>query len=170
MNFNLSCFSILFLSCLGIETDSGPSDHSQELNKVYETFSRAYADKDIGLIEAIYVSDAVYLTPGDTIKLHTDDFIPGFADMFHRAEVDGTFLKLQFQIRDRQQFPSHAIDAGYYRFTRSTSGEVTDTSLGKFITVLSRQEDGSWKFTHDGYSDAPQSAWSDKHHVIAVPD
>ncbi len=170
MKFYISWISLLFFSCAEIKTDSGPSDHSLELNKVYETFSQAYADKDIGLIEAIYTTNAVYLTPGDTIKLHADDFIPGFADMFHRADVDSIFLKLEFQIRERQQFPNQAIDAGYYRFTRLTSGEVTNISLGKFITVLSRQEDGSWKFTHDGYSDAPQSAWSDKHDVIAASD
>lgn len=170
MRYYFGCISLVLLSCAEIQTNSGLADYSEELNKVYETFSRAYADKDIGLIEAIYTTDALYLIPGDTIKRNANDFVPGFADMFHRAEVDSTFLKLEFQIMDRQQLANHAIDTGYYRFIRSRSGEMPDTSLGKFITVLSRQENGSWKFTHDGYSDAPHTAWSDKYRVITAVD
>ena len=129
------------------------------IEQVYRHFSAAYATKDVSVIESIYEQSAIYLSPGDSIGFGQQSFIPGFASMFHNAEVDSIDLAIEFQIVDRKLIEDRAVDVGYYRLTRTKDGQEPRFSVGKFITVLRKQTEGDWKFTHDGYSNAPEMAW-----------
>ena len=144
---------LLFISFQSNSPSFQDRQTDEGLDDVYKTFSQAYTEKDVSLIESIYHPDSYYLNPGDSIKRGYDAFIPGFAGMFSRAKEASIDLNIRFDIVSREKEGSMAVDIGYYHLTREKEDSILHTSVGKFITVLRKQADGSWKFTADGYSD-----------------
>ena len=126
-----------------------------EIDKVYETFSEAYTLLDHQMVQGLYEEDAYYFYPQIPIQRGHNKFMKGFKDMFNRARESNTTLKIEFKIVERQLMGDHAYDVGYYRLSKS-DGNV---SVGKFVTILRRQEDKSWKFVLDTYSSAPLEAF-----------
>ncbi|MBK8505244.1 MAG: nuclear transport factor 2 family protein [Saprospiraceae bacterium] len=143
--------------------DSTPSESSEmdasAIDQVYELFSKAYQDLDVTLVDSIYVDDAIYLSPGDSILFGKDQFIGTFRQMFDNSKADSASLDIDFSVKNRQINNDQAVDRGYYHLQRSKSGQPQFTDVGKFITVLKKQSNGQWKFIADGYSQAPVEAW-----------
>ena len=132
-----------------------PAQGPAEIDQVYETFSKAYDLLDSELIKTLYEPDAFYFYPQTPVQRGYENFMGGFEDMFRRAKADEVKLKIEFRIIERNQISDHAYDVGYYRLSRS-NGQV---SVGKFVTILRLQQDGSWKFVLDTYSSAPLEAF-----------
>lgn len=133
--------------------------NEEDIDEVYNTFTRAYRDLDIELVKRIYADSTVYLTPGNVIQFDKGEFIGSFDSMFAGAKADSAQLDIRFQIRKRDISPAQVTDIGYYRLQRIRQDSIQWTSVGKFITVLKPQSDGTWKFVVDGYSNAPIEAW-----------
>lgn len=157
MNKLLFLISLLILSCQSDNRSEISS--SDEVNKVYDIFKEAYRTYNPQLIASIYEDSAIYLNPGDAIKFGHGAFLPGFTTMFANAEKDSAKLDINFKIIDREITNDRCVDIGYYRLIRKRPSQDDHTSVGKFITVLRRQKDGSWKFIVDGYSVAPLEAY-----------
>jgi ketosteroid isomerase-like protein len=134
-------------------------DQVQNLDLVYETFSKAYQDLDINLMKQIYSEDAYYLSPGAEIQKGMSSFIEGFSNMFDQAKKNDQRLSIEFDIKERKVIDNTAIDIGLYKMTRY-SADTSHSSVGKFITVLEFMPEGAWKFIADGYSSAPGSSWT----------
>lgn len=134
---------------------TGWAQGPEGIDQVYRTFSEAYGLLDDGMIRDLYEPDAYYFYPNIPIQRGLDSFMSGFTDMFNRARESQTSLQIDFRIVERQLLGDHAYDIGYYKLSRSTG----KTSVGKFVTILRRQEDGSWKFILDTYSSAPEDAF-----------
>ena len=122
---------------------------------MYQTFSKAYDLLDSEMVKALYEPDAYYFYPQIPIQRGYDKFMGGFEDMFRRANNDSATLKIEFRIIERNVIADHAYDVGYYRLSRSTG----NVSVGKFVTILRKQDDGQWKFVLDTYSSAPVEAF-----------
>ena len=126
-----------------------------EIDKVYETFSKAYTLLDHQMVQQLYEEDAYYFYPQIPIQRGHEKFMKGFKDMFNRARESSTTLKIEFRIVERQLVGDHVYDVGYYRLSKS-DGNV---SVGKFVTILRKQQDNTWKFVLDTYSSAPLEAF-----------
>lgn len=127
----------------------------EQIDLVYKTFSEAYVQLDAQMVQDLYEPDAYYFYPQIPIQRGHKSFMNGFTDMFDRARENQTTLKIEFRIVERQLMHDHAYDIGYYRLSKS-DGNV---SVGKFVTILRKQEDGGWKFVLDTYSSAPLDAF-----------
>ena len=131
-----------------------------EVQDVYSLFSKAYQTYDSGIIKTIYAEEAIYLSPGQAIEIGSNTFIGGFRGMFERARERNEALNISFKIVHRRKEGKVVIDIGYYKLVRSSLGEEDKISVGKFIAILEKFEDGNWKFIADGYSEAPIEAFS----------
>ena len=131
------------------------------VEEVYEIFSKAYATYDSELIKKIYNEEAIYLSPGQPIEAGSDIILNGFRSMFDGAREKEEKLNIAFKIVDRNTQGEVVIDIGYYKLTRTSKENESRTFVGKFITVLKQAEDGNWQFIADGYSNAPVSAYPD---------
>jgi ketosteroid isomerase-like protein len=148
----------LLLACNPTSPEFSKGDEPA-IDLVYDLFSKAYQDLDIGLVDSIYVDNAIYLSPGDSIRFGKDQFMDSFRQMFENSKADSAVLAIDFQIVDRQIIDNQAIDIGYYHLQQSRDGQLRFTDVGKFMTVLKKQTNGHWKFIVDGYSQAPLDAW-----------
>ncbi|MEQ9105245.1 MAG: DUF4440 domain-containing protein [Rhodothermales bacterium] len=128
------------------------------IHAVYEAFSRAYETVDLDLLRAQYTPDCRYLPAGGgSVPIQTcDKAMAGFEAMFAGAKADGRRLGITFRFVDRSVSGDLAHDVGYYDVV---SGDADRHAYGKFVVVLKRQADGTWRIHVDGFSPTSREAY-----------
>jgi uncharacterized protein (TIGR02246 family) len=116
-------------------------------------WARAAKAGDGEAIAALYAPDAILLPPGepmvkgDAAKKYWVDFTTGFSGP----------IELNTMVVEGGGDVASAV--GTYRMTltpRKTGAKPLPTEEGKYIEVLKRQDDGSWKIVYDIWNpDAP---------------
>lgn len=157
----ISCILLLyfFTACIS-QTEPDREEHSRSIDQLYQQFSMAYQTKDVDLVSNLYANDALYL-PGSAQKgiLEGGEAIRNTFDGYLNAMAGRQrVLDISFRIVERKIDDSLAYDAGYY-LIRAKANDVDEFpeggNVGKFVTVMGLQPDGSWKFLLDGFSPAP---------------
>ena len=168
----IATFCTFLLSC-NINSDQKDGDASRKtpnnkadiksIEDVYLEMALAYKTYDITLIEKIYTEDAFNIYCGDTsdIKHLRKNFIDGFQRTFNYHKEKETKLDLKFKIVHREIDINMAYDVGYFRIDKTDKqGVITKGNPGKFVTILKKQKDNTWKFQVDIYGDAPARAFT----------
>jgi ketosteroid isomerase-like protein len=131
----------------GGESGAGLSAQDEAaIRGIDSAFSRAFAAGDGNALAALYTSDATVRPPnaplieGAAVK----EFMVGFTSGF-----SGTFEFTPTAIEGRGDL---AYTVGSYRATlteRKSGAKPFPTEVGKYITVVKKQPDGSWKMVYD---------------------
>ncbi len=121
-------------------------------NNIYENFSKAYLELDAGILEQLYVKDAVLLNLYDQSNpnsIHGNQTIQNyFSKFFKQVEKNGQTMRLVFKITNREDLGEKILDNGFYELTYfQPDGSETKTH-GKLSTIL-KMEDALWKFMVD---------------------
>lgn len=136
---------------------------SESIDELYQQFSTAYKTFDADLVSSLYTSDANYLpnNPNQPVLESREAIHQSFASYFKYVESNDQDLTISFRIINRRIDDSLAYDTGYYLIqTKPMDADFSDEgSVGKFVTVMGLQQDGSWKFLLDGYNPAPYEAF-----------
>ena len=152
--FLLFSFSIISISL----AQTSQSKQQEDWNQPYKTMIQAYKELNLELMHKVYLVSAMYLSPGNRQKIRTGtpSFFPDFNYMFTNNKEKGDQLDLSFMIERRIPSDKTVVDIGYYKLTVEQANGIDRSSFGKFITVLEKDEkDGRWKFSVDGFSNAP---------------
>lgn len=123
-----------------------------ELDGVYASFTRAYAEANVqALMDEVYADSAFYLPPGSPILRGQDQFRGQFAflEPYGRDQRPGP--RIEFEIVDRDVRDDLAYDIGLYTIRPPDAPEAAG-SRGKFIVIWKRNADGEWRIWADGYS------------------
>jgi ketosteroid isomerase-like protein len=134
------------------------------VDSVYAAFSRAYRTYDAELLRSLYTADCRYLPARSSVGVQPcEEAMEGFEAMFEGARAGARRLEIAFRFVDRAAAGGLAYDVGYYALTAIEPGVPDGTpptvAYGKFVTVLKRQPDGSWRIHVDGFSPAPAAAY-----------
>lgn len=151
----------LLLACAPATSDdtsdgATPDDSivSAELDSVYATFSRAYADAEVDLLmDSVYAPDGYYLPPNTPILEGQDAFrgqFEGFLGPIAERGEPGPVIS--FDIRDRAINSDLAYDIGVYTIRRPDAAADAPGSRGKFIVIWKRDAAGAWRIHADGFS------------------
>lgn len=140
----------------------GPGDAAEApgLDALYDRFSAAYADLDA--LVGLYADDALYLPPEGDIRQGRSAVRESFSPFFEWAAEQGVSVELSFHVVDRTAREDLVVDVGYYSLKTNPpadSGQEPGRSVGKFVTVAERSDDGEWRFRIDGYNLAPLDAF-----------
>lgn len=143
------------------------------IDELYKKFSEAYMLKDAELVGSLYEEKANYLSPdpGNPILKTRDEIKGEFSAFFNWAERNNRDLKISFHFIKRIKGTKLAFDTGYFLIQTKVSGDSTFKkagSVGKFVTIMRKQKDSSWKFAVDGYSNAPLSAITDYRTIDSI--
>lgn len=127
---------------------------SAELDSVYATFSRAYADADVDLLmDSVYAPDGYYLPPNAPILEGQDAFRGQFEGFLGPiAERGEPGPAISFDIRDRAISGDLAYDIGVYTLRPADAAADAPGSRGKFIVIWKRDAAGAWRIHADGFS------------------
>lgn len=136
------------------QTDDAPSVDEAAIDAVYERFSQAYAELDVQMVLDLYTDDAYYLIgTAQRILQGKEELALAFSLLERTKEKNGR-LAIEFRIVDRQIIGDLAYDIGYYKLTTTRTDGESREKAAKFVTVLKKQADGSWRFQVDSYSEA----------------
>ena len=151
--------AVLVLAGCAAEASQNASD-ATGLDDVYDRFTAAYENGDPEAVVALYTDDAFYLPGGDgnPILQGKDALRDEFSFVADRKE-QGIGLTIAFDIVNRSVEGDRAVDIGYYKITSTRPDGTQGVSVGKFVGVLVRGDDGTWRFRVDGYSGAPEAAF-----------
>ncbi len=138
-------------------TVARPPDEAR-IDAVYERFSQAYDEWDTQAMVDLYTDDALYLSGDGAIRRGRAAIEESFS-FLQRVKDRGETVSISFRLIDRAIEGDLAYDVGYYQTISTPADGEPRTSVGKFITVLKKQTDGSWRFQVDGYNSAPVDAF-----------
>ena len=125
------------------------SEDEAAIRAVDSAWGRAASAGDADALTALYTSDATLLPPnepaarGDAVKKYMADMAKAFS---------GPFELTTEAVEGRGDL---AYSVGTYRVTltpRKAGAKPLPTDEGKFLEVLKKQADGSWKIVHDMWS------------------
>ena len=147
-------FALILLAGCTAQANQDLSAEAQAINAVYERFSKAYDEWDTQAVVDLYMDDALYLS-GDGVIRRGRAAIEETFRFLQRVKERGETISISFRFVDRAIEGDLAYDVGYYQTVSTPSDGEPRTSVGKFVTVLKKQADGSWRFQVDGYNNAP---------------
>src|SRR5262245_5470911 len=133
------------LSCAPTSEKVGSSEDTAGINKVRDDFTAAFNAGDAAKVAAIYAPDAVVMPthqPLITGRDGVENYNKTFFDMF--------MAKITVSPLETKVFGDRALDRGTYtiELTPKAGGNPIKDE-GKYLILLQRQADGSWKVTHD---------------------
>ena len=140
-----------------IGTVALPTDEAR-IDAVYERFSQAYDEWDTQAMVDLYTDDTLYLSGDGAIRRGRAAIEQSFS-FLQRVKERGETVSISFRFVDRAIEGDLAYDVGYYQTISTPADGEPRTSVGKFVTVLKKQTDGSWRFQVDGYNSAPVEAF-----------
>src|SRR5712691_1280880 len=140
-------------STRGVESAAVPAGLSAQdeaaVRAVDAEWARAASAGDGNALGALYASNATLLPPmesvvqGEAAKKYWVDFTNGFSGP---TELTTTVVEGRGDL---------AYEVGTYRMTltpKKVGAKPLSTEEGKYVTVLKKQPDGSWKIVYDMWS------------------
>ena len=132
--------------------DEGVTPHPA-IDSLYYRFSEAYRTLDASIIAEIYAEQALYLSPDSEIRRGGAAIHESFKASFQRSADREEKRHIAFRIVERGISGPLAYDVGIFSLTRYPKEGESGISRGKFVVVARQQDDGTWRFQVDGYSD-----------------
>ncbi len=131
-------------------------------NSIYENFSKAYIEMDGGILEELYVKDAVLLNLYDQSNpnsIHGNKAIQNyFSKFFEQVKKNGQTMRLVFKITDREDLGETILDNGFYELTYFEQDGSEIKTHGKLSTII-KMEDGLWKFMVDANTNTEEAEY-----------
>jgi len=154
---------LLLIASVGCATQAGDgvrstAEDDAAIDALYDRFSRAYDELDSQAVVALYTEDALYLSGDRPIRQGSAAVAEAFS-FLDRIRQEGGTTSITFRSVDRSIEGNLAHDVGYYKTVFTPPGGEPRASAGKFVVVLKKQADGSWRFHVDGYNAAPLEAF-----------
>jgi ketosteroid isomerase-like protein len=131
---------IASLACSGSQRAAGPQS-SAGIDSLNARVVDAYRRHDPQAYAALYTDTAVFEWPAfNTVR--------GPAQLAAMARDNWISLRdmdLRLNVSARRFAPDHATEFGAFEQSWSDSSGVRMTEFGRYVTVLVRQKDGSWR-------------------------
>jgi uncharacterized protein (TIGR02246 family) len=141
-------FCTLLLSFLALGCGSQPrpagstAEDDTRIRQAVDESVAALNASDVESLLDLHASDAVILRPGEEPDIGKEAIRGSFEDLFRRMELEESRT-----IEDLQVSGGHAFVWGLYTVAlRPKDGSAPFSEKGKYIDILERQPDGSWKF------------------------
>jgi uncharacterized protein (TIGR02246 family) len=123
-----------------------------DIDKVRAAYEKAAAAGNVQDLVALYTADAVVMPPDMPMAKGK-----AAIEAFHKKNFEtGTLSNVRITPMHLDVTGDTAIEVGTYRQTITPKGAQAINDAGKYIVVLKKQTDGSWKLAYEIYnSDKP---------------
>ena len=134
--------TLLFATACGQpEVTVRVGDGSAGIDSLNARLVRAYRTKDPQAYAALYTDTAVFEWPAfNTVRGPT-----ALAEMARSNWAALRDMDLGLTVSTRRVAPDHATEFGAFQQSWRDSSGVRMTEFGRYVAVLVRQEDGSWR-------------------------
>jgi ketosteroid isomerase-like protein len=150
--------AIVPLFVLGVACSQAPnpsaSDASVGIDSLNARLIQAYRNRDPQTYAALYTDSAVFEWPAfNTVRGRA-----GLAAMARSNWASLNDMDLQLTVSSRRVAPNHATEFGAFQQSWRDPKGVRMTEFGRYVVVLVRQGDGSWRIDRFfGFADSTRS-------------
>ncbi len=143
---------LLLTSCASVPPANDPADIAA-IDKIWATYAAAVTTGDVAAMDGLWAEDAIKMAPNAPV-------IKGKANIMARVQKNFTtnINTMSIRMDETVVVGDLAYSRGSYdQTTKPSAGGPTTKLAGKFLDILERQADGSWKITRDcfNYDAAP---------------
>ncbi|MDA2931509.1 SgcJ/EcaC family oxidoreductase, partial [Acidobacteria bacterium AH-259-O06] len=126
----------------------------EAVNSLHDEYVTVHNDNDAERLAALYTQDAVLMPPNEPARAGNQAVQSWFQDAFDQSTAELSLASDEVQVT-----ADSAFDRGTYtiKLTPKSGGEAIEDN-GKWILILRKQPDGSWKIARAIWnSDKPPS-------------
>lgn len=150
----LTLLSILLIGGCRSASPPSPSEDVRKIKEVSAARAEAFNRSDAKKIATYFTEDAVLMAPGqpaDTGRVAVVEYYQSIFDAYE-PELSSHYVNVEV-------FGNRAYGRGIAEVTLTPKdGGESITSTSKYINILEKQSDGTWKTTHDIWNtNAPAS-------------
>lgn len=155
------CFSLLTLSiaCQQQQAPAAPDTREADVAALKEwdaNWSKAAGSKDVDKTVSYYADEVLVQPPNGKIATSKADIRKMWTDMFSAPGFGGGWKATKVEVARSGEL---AYLSGTYEFTFNDANGKPASDRGKFVEVVKKQSDGSWKCVNDIWnSDSPLPA------------
>jgi uncharacterized protein (TIGR02246 family) len=141
----LPVFALLVLSACSPSEQHGGQSANAAVNEIWQRYSSSLNSGDLDAWLALWTEDGVQMPPGEPAVIGKDQI---------RARNKGVLDRFTFDMGITNEEVESAGDWAFARgtykatLTPKAGGEVVQVD-GKYMTILKKQADGSWKIFRD---------------------
>ena len=149
-------FAVTFILITGCSSsNNSPTNDLSGIDSCRKKYVAAWLTADADQIAKIYTDDAVVLYPNQPAIAGKAAISTYFKDFFQQFRQD-SFELVSDEV---QMIGSIAYDRGKYKWKGTArNGDTTVDDNGKYLVILKKQTDGTWKVFRDmDNSDRPLS-------------
>jgi ketosteroid isomerase-like protein len=147
---------VLGVACSQPSDESRGRDASAGIDSLNVRLTQAYQNHDPQAYAALYTDSAVFEWPAfNTVRGRA-----GLEAMARSNWASLNDMDLQLAVSSRRLASNHATEFGAFQQSWRDPSGVRMTEFGRYVTVLIRQPDSSWRIDHFfGFADStrPQS-------------
>ncbi|MFX0197844.1 MAG: YybH family protein [Candidatus Hodarchaeota archaeon] len=149
--FHLTALSfILVLVACQPAADSLEADR-EAIRKVIDALGTAITTNDVEGVMSLYADDAILMPPNQAAIVGKEAMRSWQETVFETHSFEFKIDSKEIVVDGDLAFSRGTLNL---TVTSKTDGE-SFSSEGKYIVILRRQNDGSWKATHDIWNDTP---------------
>jgi ketosteroid isomerase-like protein len=151
--------TILSLCLVGVACSQPPGATASEatagIDSLNARLAQAYRSRDAQAYAALYTDSAVFEWPAfNTVR--------GPAELAAMARSNWASLRdmdLRLTVASRRVAPDHATEFGAFEQSFRDSSGVRKTEFGRYVALLVRQADGSWRMDRFfGFEDSTRAS------------
>jgi ketosteroid isomerase-like protein len=120
-----------------------------EMNAVYVDLASARAAHDVTRMTAAFVHDGILVDARPGPAISGSELTKVLQPFTERLKGEGVLVDTDYKIERRTLVGETAVDAGYMRQTMTRPNGQTGVRYARFMVVMKRQPDGSWKIFGD---------------------
>ncbi|HEX5052565.1 MAG TPA: SgcJ/EcaC family oxidoreductase [Planctomycetota bacterium] len=124
---------------------AAPTEAPPGIARTRNAYAAAWRNASASQITALYTEDALVLYPNQppvSGRAQIQDYFTGFFGQFPKNEFELTSDEVTVT-------GDWAFDRGTYRWTGTPPTDVPERDEGKYLVILQRQADGTWKVARD---------------------
>ncbi len=113
--------------------------------QLHDAVVRAMNASDVDELVGLFAPDAVVMADHDAVVTGAEAIRKLYQDTFAAYS-----MVIEFTPQEVKVFGDRALDRGIYKYRLTPkAGGAVIADEGKYLTLLQRQPDRSWKITHD---------------------
>jgi len=152
--------ALLLVSVFALNACSGPevpveteaSASRIELGQMNRDFAAALNAKDAKAAAALYAEDAVLIPPGEPIVQGR----PAIEEYWREALESGGIRDVSVETMDAQSSGPLGYETGSFVLTVNGPDGEPMVDRGRYIELLRREPDGTWRSTHGIWNASPK--------------
>ncbi|WP_194778452.1 YybH family protein [Pararhodonellum marinum] len=153
MSQNLMSFCFLAFLLFSCQTNQKGDENIESDKTAITAMSKARAEAfnrgDAATIAKYFTGDAKLMAPGSPVKTGTQEVEAYYAAIFNEFETSLESYYEEVEVSGDMAFGRG--EAKVDLISKATGEKTTSTS--KYLNILQKQSDGTWKTTHDIWND-----------------